>query len=137
MKNRGTDSNCGLPGIARAGERAKKVKADAKTDTVLQVFLMILPAVEKVHNATVRMDRKVAMMRTVEAVRLHMAATKSLPAKLSDVKVVPVPDDPLTAKPFEYAATEAGFTLTCPPGLGAIGRTVDYRYEVTVRTGEK
>ena len=127
----------GLPGIARAGERAKKVKADAKNDVVLQVFLMILPAVEKVHHATVRLDRKVAMMRAVEAVRLHMAATKSLPAKLSDVKVVPVPDDPLTAKPFEYAATEAGFTLTCPPGLGAQGRTVDYRFEVTVRKGEK
>lgn len=126
-----------IPGLARAGEKAKKVKADAKNDMVLQVFLLILPAVEKVHNATVRMDRKVAMMRTVEAIRLHMAVTKTLPAKLADVKLVPVPDDPLTAKPFEYAATETGFTLTCPPGLGAIGRTVDYRFEVTVRQAEK
>ena len=38
---------------------------------------------------------------------------------------------------FEYAATETGFTLTCPQGLGAQGRTVDYRFEVTVRKGEK
>ncbi len=126
----------GIPGLARAGERAKKVKADAKNDVVLQVFLMILPAVEKVHHALARTDRRVAMMRAVEAVRLHMAATKSLPAKLGDVKLVPVPDDPVTAKPFEYAATETGFTLTCPPGPPS-ARAMDYRFEVTVRTGGK
>lgn len=127
-----------IPGIARAGEKAKKVKADAKNDVVLQVFLMILPAVEKVHQATVRTDRKIALMRTVEAIRMHMAVTKSLPANLADVKLVPVPDDPLTATPFEYAATATGFTLTCPPGPGAlVTRTMDYRYEVTVREAGK
>jgi len=127
-----------LPGLARAAEKARKVKADAKNDVVLQVFLMILPAVEKVHQATVRTDRKIAMMRTVEAIRMHMAATKSLPAKLSDVKVVPVPDDPLTAKPFEYAATATGFTLTCPPGEGALStKTMNYHYELTLRQAGK
>lgn len=127
-----------LPGMARAADKAKKVQAQAKNDMVLSVFVMILPAVEKVHNATVRTDRRVAMMRAVEAIRMHMAVTKSLPAKLEDVKLVPVPDDPLTAKPFVFEVTEAGFSLSCPQGvLGAIGRTVDYRFDVTVRKAEK
>ena len=127
-----------IPGIARAGEKAKKVKADAKNDVVLQVFLMILPAVEKVHQALSRTDRRIALMRTLEAIRMHMAVTKSLPAKLADVKLVPVPDDPLTAKPFEYTATETGFVLTCPPGPGALAtKTMDYRFEVTVRNAGK
>lgn len=127
-----------LPGIARAADKAKKVQAQAKNDMVLAVFVMILPAVEKVHNALVRTDRRVAMMRTIEAIRMHMAVTKSLPAKLEDVKLVPVPDDPLTAKPFVYAVTDDGFRLTCPQGvLGAVAATVDYRFEVTVRKAEK
>jgi hypothetical protein len=126
-----------VPGLAKAGERAKKVKADAKNDAVLSVFLMVLPAVEKVHLSLVRTERRVAMLRAVEAVRLHMAVTKSLPQKLADVKLVPVPDDPITAKPFEYAVTDAGFTLLCPTSPGMLGQMIDSRVEVTVRKAEK
>ena len=53
-----------------------------------------------------------------------------------DVEIIR--DDPLTAKPFEYTATGTGFVLTCPPGPGALAtKTMDYRFEVTVRNAGK
>ncbi len=61
-----------------------------------------MPAVRNVRQAQARVDQRIALLRHVEALRLHAAEHNgTLPAKLSDV-AVPLPDDPVTGKPFRY-----------------------------------
>lgn len=72
----------------------------------------LLPAVWSVMHAQARLDQRVAYLRTIEAIRLYAHQHKGeLPAKLADVGV-PVPTDPVTGKPFEYAVKDGVATLT-------------------------
>lgn len=119
-------------GLPKAAARAKKVQKDRKGDTLVQVFLLVLPAVDKVHQAGARTDRKVAMLRAVEAVRIHADAAGRVPKELADVKKVPVPADPLTGQPFAYSLTADGFTLGSPDSE-SVPKPLAVTYEVKVR----
>lgn len=77
----------------------------------------LLPAVMKVHEAGVRCERKFAALRVVEAIRLHLAAAGKLPMKLDELSV-PVPVDPATDRPFEYAVRDGAAELIGPPPDG-------------------
>ncbi|HLW64838.1 MAG TPA: hypothetical protein VKS79_05915 [Gemmataceae bacterium] len=93
---------------------------------------MLMAAVLKVRLAEVRLERRLAMLRVIEALRMHAASTGQLPDKLSDVKIVPVPDDPGTGKPFEYSRDGDKATLSSRiPGepLTITGM----RYQITLR----
>src|SRR5205823_8341543 len=71
------------------------------------LFGGLVPAMLKVRRAQSRLEQRVALLRHVEAVRMYAAAHDGkLPAKLSDCPV-PLPDDPLTGKPFRYEADGA------------------------------
>jgi hypothetical protein len=73
----------------------------------------MLPAIQKVQWAQTRLDRNVAALRVVEALRMYAAAHDgALPDKLSEVTIVPIPDDPGTGKPFEYQRDDDGAILT-------------------------
>ncbi|MBN9521784.1 hypothetical protein J0H58_25255 [bacterium] len=89
----------------------------------------------KVYHATSRVERQVSQLTAVEAVRLPAAAHNGQPPqRLADVKAVPVPPDPYTGRPFEYAARPDGFTLTAPPPAGERAhRGNSVRFEVTFR----
>jgi hypothetical protein len=79
--------------------------------------LLFVPATQKVYEATVRLDRRIAALRCIEAIRLHAAAHGgNLPARLSDITAVPIPDDPATGKAFVYAVDGDRATLRDPPG---------------------
>ncbi len=66
-----------------------------------------MPATKAVRRAQARLDQRIALLRHVEALRLHAAEHDGkLPAKLSEVSV-PLPDDPVTGKPFRYELTGA------------------------------
>ncbi len=71
-------------------------------------------AIEKLFGAMDRLDRKLAALRAVEALRLHAAARGRLPAALADVTEAPIPADPLTGKPFIYEVTADGARLVTP-----------------------
>ena len=119
-------------GIEKLGERVKKLKAEAKADPITQVFLNVLPATEKVYFSFMRSERKVAQLRALEAIRIHTAITTQLPKELADIKKLPVPNDPITGKPFEYAIVEGGFTLAAV-GLKDVPTAATLKYEVTLR----
>ena len=54
-------------------------------------------------DAQMRLDRRVAALRVVEAIRLYAASHDGkLPEQSEQVTEVPVPDDPATGKPLEY-----------------------------------
>jgi hypothetical protein len=85
------------------------------------------------------LQRKIAALRIVEAVRNHLAIGGKLPAKLDEITAVPVPLDPLTGQPFVWkvegmAATLAGPELPedlAPRGpMGQRPGLVEYRLEV-------
>lgn len=115
--------------MARVRKRADEVRKAYSQDPLINVFALIYPAVLKVHFAHNRLERRLAQLRAVEAVRLHAATRGSLPATLDEVKVVPVPVDPMTGKPFAYSVKESTFTLTAPPPVGEpanVGNSVEY-----------
>jgi hypothetical protein len=89
----------------------------------------------KIYHASARVERQFPLLAAVEAVRLHAAARGGRPpATLAEVTAVPVPLDPYTGRPFEYAARPDGFTLTAPPPAGERARRENsVRFEVTFR----
>lgn len=78
---------------------------------LLPVTRVLLPAQAQVIRAEARLERQLAALRVIEAIRLHLAASKGqLPASLDEVKIVPVPDNPVTGKPFPYSLRQDGGT---------------------------
>jgi hypothetical protein len=108
-----------INGMRKSEAKIKAIKKEP-FDYLQSMLLLLLPAVDKVYGAQVRTERRLASLRTVEAVRLHAAKNDGkLPATLVDVKEVPVPTDPATGKPFDYSVDGNRFTITvpAPPGV--------------------
>ena len=62
-----------------------------------------------------RLPRRVAMLRTVEAVRMYAAAHDGrLPASLGDVREVPLPVDPVSGSAFAWTVEGQVATLAAP-----------------------
>jgi hypothetical protein len=96
------------------------------------------PAIDKVYAAIDRLDRRLAALRCVEAVRLYAAAKGRLPAALADVTQVPAPPDPVSDKPFEYKVSGNVATLAAPLPPGAKPSTLLlFTYEISLRPPEK
>jgi hypothetical protein len=93
----------------------------------------LLPAISKVRLAQVRIERKLAALRVIEALRMHAAANNGeLPEKLEEVRVAAVPTDPGTGKSFEYQRDGQTATLVSRiPGEPI--ETTGLRYHVTLR----
>ena len=66
-----------------------------------------------------RLQRRIELLRCVEAIRLYAAAHQgTLPAALGDIHEVPIPDDPVTGKAFGYTLSGGRAILTGPPPAG-------------------
>ncbi len=80
---------------------------------------VLLPALGRAAFVQARLEREIAALRCVEAVRLHAAAHDGqLPAELARIEAVPVPADPVTGKPFGSHVEGKGFVLESTEGLG-------------------
>jgi hypothetical protein len=100
-------------------EARTKMLSPASDVPALPLAVFFLPAVNKVLAAHARLDRRLAALRCVEAVRLYAAAHGGkLPARLEDVKEAPVPSDPYLGKPFVYRLGNGVATLEGPPPDG-------------------
>jgi hypothetical protein len=91
-----------------------------------------LPAAQRTYLAGLRLERQAAALRVVEAVRRHAAAHGGRPpATLADIKIVPVPPDPLTGRAPEawYRADFDRAVLEVPPFPGQPG-WLGRRYEL-------
>jgi len=88
---------------------------------------------KKVHLQMNRLDRHVAALKCIEALRLYTAAHDGkFPNQLNDVMLVPVPDDPVTHKAFIYTRTGAKAVLEMPALKGATDRDI-MRYELSLK----
>jgi len=79
-----------------------------------------------------RLGRHITVLECVEAMRLHAAVNKGrFPNRLSDITQVPVPNDPVTGKPFAFSRTGSTAVLEIP----AMGKETDrdvMRYELSL-----
>ncbi len=101
----------------------------------LPLTSLLLPAVSNVMQVEVRMARNLAALQTIEALRMHAAASGGkLPQSLADVKVVPAPLNPASGQPFPYSLDAASGTATLDvPAVGSLSPQQDgKRYVIRV-----
>jgi hypothetical protein len=118
-------------GLVVNRESVERLKTLPDTEAA-RLARLLLPAVQKVQLAQARLERKLAALRAIEALRLHAAQKGELPEKLDQVTEAPVPDDPGTGRPFGYERDGQTATLTSRiPGepLNMTG----LRYRITLR----
>ena len=78
---------------------------------------------EKVYLLMNRLDRHVAALQCVEAIRLYAGSHDgTFPGKLLDVKAVDIPADPVTTKPFSYNLSGSAAILESPDSKDLEGK---------------
>ncbi len=76
-------------------------------DPAIPLAFYFLPSIQRVTRAGLRVDRRIAALRCVEAIRLYAASHGSkLPPSLAEMKDMSLPVDPFSGMPFEYSVTE-------------------------------
>jgi hypothetical protein len=81
---------------------AKEIAELSQKELVLLVSTL-WPSIGAVHSAQTRAERELAAIRCIEAIRAYAAAHQGkLPQSLDQITEVPIPDNPLTGKPFPY-----------------------------------
>ncbi len=63
---------------------------------------LLLPAVHSAWRATLVVEGKLAMLQTLEAIRMQAAVDGAWPESLDEVDVVPVPVNPVTGELFSF-----------------------------------
>ena len=118
----------GHAGLAAARESIEQLRPEASG--MLVAALMV--ASERAYLVTARLDRHVAALRCVEALRLHASShDRKWPGSLRDIDSVPVPIDPLTGKAFPYRIEDGRAILDVPP-VPADDLKHAIRYELTL-----
>jgi hypothetical protein len=91
---------------------------------------LMLPALNKVRDAQMRLDWELNGLQTVELIRMHAAETGKLPAALDEITVAPVPKNPITERDFQYRLDGETAILELPLSDGFSGYA--RRYEITL-----
>jgi hypothetical protein len=98
--------------LAKSDGYAAKVEALTKAQPA-NPFFKWLPTVHKGVVTFAKLDRQVAALSVVEAIRSYSAEHGgALPAKLDEITETPAPLNPATGKQFEYQLQDGGATLT-------------------------
>jgi hypothetical protein len=122
-----------FPQAHRLWPAAEKRVHSAKAGEGALLARELLPTIDKVLMAQVRLGRRLALLRSVEALRLYAASHGGqLPDSLDQVTDAPIPLDPGTGKPFEYHRD--GVTATLSSRLpGEPLENTGLRYRLTMR----
>ncbi len=117
-------------GLSQLTAPEERFKATHKPGP-LALFASIHPTLRPLFVTELRQDPRIAILRVIEALRLFTASDNgALPEALSQITEVPVPDDPLTGKPFEYRVNGSSADLSGPEaGLSTAGPS----YQITMR----
>ncbi|MGD2095640.1 MAG: hypothetical protein PVH77_11585 [Phycisphaerales bacterium] len=87
---------------------------------------------EKMHLQMNSLDRHIAALQCIEAIRLHAGAHKGkLPTQLEDIIEVTVSNDPVMDKPFEYILEDSKAVLKIAP-LKDKDEKYSIHYELTI-----
>jgi len=125
---------------AQAGERLKEGEhaisslwESSHGSVLANPFVTAMPAVYRVAFLDARLERDIAILRCVEAIRMYAAEHDGkLPSSLAEITQVPVPLDPIHGRAFRYQIADGKAILESPVPPG--GRPRDgLRYEITLR----
>jgi len=107
------------------------LQREGRQREIVPLASLLLPAVMAAKGAEARIEREVALLRTVEALRIHAARHDGrLPNRLEDVTEVPLPIDPFTGRQLVYRLEGKKAVLeSLPSGLEIYYR----RFEITIR----
>jgi hypothetical protein len=100
---------------------------DSPNREVIPFATLTAAATQAAATALMSREREVAVLRLIEALRLHAGQTDELPASLDDVAVVPSPLNPMTGKPFDYRLEGKTARITLPKSDGP---PWEERYEI-------
>jgi hypothetical protein len=119
---------------ADAGEKrlaAAQAFGNGEDREILPIVSLLLPAMQSARIAEVKLEREVALLRVIEALRMYAATHGGgLPARLDEIDQVPVPKNPATGKPFVYRLDGATAILELPLSDGL--RDGKRRYEIQI-----
>ncbi len=93
---------------------------------------LLLPAVTAARTAQMRMQWQIDALRTIEALRMHVAEVGSFPESLDQIYVVPVPKNPLTGQQYLYRLEDETAVLELPFSDGMPGAA--WRFELKLAT---
>jgi hypothetical protein len=114
-------------------EDANKRRRQAPASEAQLLPHVFLAAVGRIMTSQNRIDRTVAALRTIEALRMYAAAHAGrLPDKLDEVTEAPVPSDPGTNRPFVYRRDGDTATLVSEVSWNPPPQS-NLRYRVTIR----
>jgi len=98
---------------------------------VLPIVDQLLPAVQACRAAQVRLERDVAALRVIEALRIYAAShAGGLPTSLDEIAEVPVPLNPATGQPFLYRLDGQTASLDLPASDGIPNH--NRRFEISI-----
>ena len=120
-----------------AEERLKQAKVNGTVGTTWATI--VVPSFRSAQEAPARIDRRIAALRIIEVLRLHADVHDGkLPASLDEIKVVPIPSDPMTGNPFQYRLDNERATLFAPAPEGDTPRVSNVlMYELTMKASSK
>jgi hypothetical protein len=95
--------------------RLAEEAAQTPANTTRSLAAVVLPSMSRAVESPYRLERQVAMLRIVEAIRDHAAANGGRPPASLDELQLPVPEDCMTGEAFAYAVDGQTFTLTARP----------------------
>lgn len=99
-------------------------------------FSSLMSSIGRPFMTQALIDRRVAALRIVEAIRLYAASTRRLPASLAEITDWPIPVDPTTGGAFTYRLEGSAAVLTSPPppfsNPNDSGSTIEYH--ITLRS---
>jgi hypothetical protein len=103
---------------------------------IIPLASLLLPSIQATRNAQVRLERQVAALRVIEALRLYAAEHNGeLPDSLDKITSVSVPLNPATDKAFEYRLDGKTAMLTLPRSDGLDNGNC--RFEIHIAGGTK
>lgn len=110
----------------------RELAREAESSRGLNPMIGMLPSLSGAYLRTTQLDRQIAALRCIEAIRLHAAASDGrLPASLDDITAVPVPKDPITGRSFVYKLGKETAILEGPAPAGESAKYCVH-YELTL-----
>ncbi|MEX2091810.1 MAG: hypothetical protein WD971_03985, partial [Pirellulales bacterium] len=123
--------------MRRQGDAFESAIHDARANgpaadrEIMPIVSLLMPAMHAARSAEIRLERDLAAMQVIEALRMYAAShAGGLPAQLNEITEVPVPLNPATGQPFSYHLDGATAVLDLPASDGI--PNYNRRFEITV-----
>jgi hypothetical protein len=108
--------------LSNSVENRMKNATPLGTDEDREIFPIaagLIPQIQLARGAQVRLERNIAALRVIEALRMYAADHDGqLPKALDEITIVPVPLNPATDKKFVYRLNGTTAVLELPPSDG-------------------